>query len=211
MPTDLKLLRTLVAVLGAAIALSALALAAGALVAGPQPKWTLFGMEVVALAAGLLAFLLALGKMKGAPALALAAVAGSLFVAAVLGYYGANGRLDLKNDKAPILLKPILLARLAAVAFLACAAAYANLRRDSVAARTFWKGVLWALPLLLMGGAFLAFRSQINALAEGALIALAAGASLVAIVSISGAGHCLIRAFEIGASNDDAHAPSPTA
>lgn len=211
MPTDLKLLRTLIAVLGAAIALSALALAAGALIAGPQPKWTLFGMEIVTLAAGLLAFLLALGRMKGAPALALAAVAGSLFVAAVLGYFGANGRLDLKGDKAPILLRPILLARLAAVAFLACAAAYANLRRDTVAARTFWKGVLWALPLVLMGGAFFAFRSHINALAEGALIALAAGASLIAIVSISGAGHCLIRAFEIGASKADAPAPNPTA
>lgn len=206
MPHDLKLLRILVGLLSAAVALSAIALAAGAIFAGDKPKWPLFGMEIVALVSGVLGLLLALGKMRGAPALALAAVAGSIFVAAVLGYYGASGRLDLKGDKPAILLKPLLLARLASVALIACVAAHANLRRDPIAAKTFWKGVLWALPLVLMGGASIALRSTLAGLGEGLMLALAAVAAIVAMVSLSGAGHCFIRAFEIGGKKDDAPA-----
>ena len=76
----------------------------------------------------------------------LACVAGSLFIAAVLGYYGASGRLDLRGDKPAILLEPLLAGRLAAIALIACVAAYVNLRRDAKAVSAFVKGVLWALP-----------------------------------------------------------------
>lgn len=204
MPNELKLLRFLVGLLSVAVALSAIVLAGGALLAGDKPKWPLFGMEIVALVAGVVGLFLALGRMRGASSLALAGVAGSIFVAAVLGYYGANGRLDLKGDKPPILLKPLLLARLASVALIACVAAYANLRRDPLAARSFWMGVVWSLPLVLMGGASIAFRSTMAGLGEGLMIGLIAAASLVAMISLSGAGHCFIRAFEIGGSKGDA-------
>lgn len=203
MPRDMKMLRVVVGVLCVAIGLSAVALGTGAVVAGPNPKWPLFGMEVVTLVASLVGVGMAMGRMKGAPALGLACVAGSIFVAAVLGYVGSNKQLELAEGKGAIALRPLLLARLASVCVIACVAMYANLRRDGVATRTFWKGVAWALPLVLMGGAYVALRSRVGGMGEGALLAVACAAGLVGMISLSGAGHCFIRAFEMGASKND--------
>lgn len=204
MPLDMKMLRMVVGVLCGALAVSALALAGSALMLGDKPKWPLFGMELVTLVASVLGVQLALGKLRGAPALALACVAGSIFVATVLGYIGASKQLDLRGGKAPISLKPLLLARVAATALIGYVAMYSNVRRDPKAMSLFWRGVAWAMPMVLMAAAYWKFRVRLGGMGEGTLLACATVAGLVVLCALPAAGHYFIRAFETGASKPDA-------
>lgn len=203
MPVKLKWLRVLVSVACAGLALSGLALSIGAVAAGPQPKWPLFGFEIVLLVASVIGVLLAQGKLRGAPGLALLCVAGTIFIACVLGYFGANGRLDLRGDRAPILLKPLLAARLGLVAGLACASMFVVLRRDRVAVGTFAKGLLWAAPLIVGGLLAWKMRTTLGGLPGPAQAALVFFGGVALIACLSGAGHLFIRAFEIGSAKGD--------
>jgi hypothetical protein len=182
------------------VGLSALGLGVGAVVAGPQVVWVLLGFEVVTLAAAVIGVFFALGRFQEAPGLALASVAGTFFVAAVLGYVGSGRQLPLAEGGIP--LKGMLLARVSAALLVGAAGAGLVLARDRRSWGYLIKSAALGGPVLLALGVYAARPVQVR----GALDALpgwlvAVGlivAGLLGIVMVSASVHLLVRAFELG-------------
>jgi hypothetical protein len=195
-----KLVRLVVGVLCAAVGLSALGLGLGAAFAGPKVVWVLLGFEVVTLAAGVIGVLFALGRFREAPGLALACVAGTFFVAAVLGYVGSGRQLPLAEGG--IALKGMLLARLAAAMVVGGGGGGLVLARDRRSWGYLIKSAALGGPVLLALGVYAASPVRVRGALDslpGWLVAvgLIVG-GLLGIVMVSASVHLLVRAFELG-------------
>jgi len=193
---SLKLVRVVVGVLAVILGLCALALAGGALFAGPRVNWVLLGFEVVMIAAAVMGVLFARGKFQDAPGLALACIAGTVFVAAILGYMGSDKRLITNNGEVP--LRWFMLSRVMAGLLIGLLGAATVLLRSRKSLVYLGKAAATGVPVLLAGVAYLKFRGQLAAVPGWASIITLAFGGIIAIVLISASVHLLIRAFQEG-------------
>lgn len=202
-----KLVRVVVGVLCAAVGLSALGLGLGAAFAGPKVVWVLLGFEVVTLVAALIGVAFALGRFQEAQGLALACVAGTFFVAAVLGYVGSGRQLPLAEGGIP--LKGMLLARLAAAMVVGAAGAGLVLARDRRSWGYLIKSAALGGPVLLALGVYGAAPARVRGVLDalpGWLVAVGLiVAGLLGIVMVSASVHLLVRAFELGRTDRNGH------
>lgn len=193
--------------LGVAVALSAAAMAVVALVVTERPVWMLFGFEVVVMLAGVFAVLFARGRHHEAQGLTLLCIAGSVFAGSVLGWLSVNGALQVKNSDVPVSLKLWLLARVGCAGVYAVAAAALVLVRRRESRPFLVRALLTGAPLVLAAGGLALARTQISSLAGSVhpvvSIFVACVLGLVGIALASICGHCIIRAFQIGAYGDD--------
>jgi hypothetical protein len=191
--------------LGAAVALSAGAMAVVSLAVAARPVWILFGFEVVVMLAGVIAVLFARGKFHEAQGMTLLCIAGTVFAGSVLGWLSVNGALQVKNTDVPVSLKMWLLARLGCAGVFALAAAGVVLTRRRESRPYLVRAVLTGTPLVLIGAGIMLTRHQLAAMAAGVhpvvsiFVVCILGLVGIALASIS--GHCLIRAFEVGAED----------
>jgi hypothetical protein len=195
-----KSVRLVIGVLCGVVALSALAFAGAALFAGPKVNRVLLGFESVTLAASILGVLFARGKFQDGQGLAMACVAGTVFVAAVLGYLGSKGNLVTNRGDVP--LKMYLLARVGCACVLGVVGAGLVLSRNARSWSYLWKSAATGLPVLAAAAAFVLSPGAVRGVLSKfpgwlAGMGLTVG-GLLAVVLISASVHCLIRAFEMG-------------
>jgi hypothetical protein len=195
-----KSVRLVIGVLCGAVALSALALAGAALFAGPKVNWVLLGFESVTLVSAILGLLFARGKFQDGQGLTMACVAGTVFVAAVLGYLGSKG--NLVTNGGDVSLKFYLLARVGCACGLGVIGAGLVLSRNTRSWNYLWRSVAAGLPVVAVVGAYVLSPGGVRGVLSKfpgwvAGIGLTVG-GLLAVVLISACVHCLIRAFEMG-------------
>lgn len=207
-------IRTLSLVISGAVLLSALgaavlALLSPAISAGSQVSWPLVGFEAVVALAAVMGVLFGVGRYAQAPGLALACVAGTIFVGSGLAWQ-ASGRTLVGHS-----LTPLLLARVGSAALLGLCACVCVLGRDPRSWRTAALGAALACPGSLLA---LSLASDVGRRTlEGALGRIPA---LQTTIEIAGAivlgamfaagGHLLIRAFEMGRTEAEAAPPGVT-
>jgi hypothetical protein len=165
--------------------------------AGEQPRWAMFGFELVCLVAAVLGVLAGRGAFAAGPGLALACIAGTILVASGLGWQSAGRQMG------GVALWPLLLARAAAAAVLAGAGAWAVLSRRPGAVRLAALGALLVLPVAIGAAATMAPAGKrlIGAVTGGSAameFAVVALAFLIATALLAAGGHLIIRAFEMG-------------
>lgn len=201
MPPVHRTIRLLALTLGILIAASALICAGLALApllsSGQRPAWLLFGFELVVLVAAVIAVLFGRGRFAEAPGMALACVAGTVFLGSAMGWQAAGRQLG------GVSLTPFLAGRVAVSLVLGAAAAACVLSRDRQAWRLAALGTLLALPVLgaLAAVALPAGRRALeNAIGPsvGLQAAVGVGAFLVLGGLLSASVHILVRAFEMG-------------
>lgn len=190
----------MVGVVCAAVALSALALGLGALFVAPKVVWVLLGFEVVTLVGAVLGLFFALGRFQEGQGLAMACVAGTFFVAAVLGYFGAGRQLPTSDGG--ISLKWLLLGRLGASFLLGAIGAGLVLARDKRSWGYLAKSAALGGPVLIALGAYVVSPGRVTGML-GSLPGWALGlgltvAGLLSVVMVSASVHLLVRAFELG-------------
>jgi hypothetical protein len=179
-------------------------------VAGEQPRWAMFGFEVVCLVAAVLGVLTSLGKFEAGPGLALACVAGTILVASVLGWQAAGRQMG------GVALWPVLGARVAATVVLAIAGAWAVLTRRPGAVATAMRGALLIAPVAVGALAIVhpAGRRMVGSVlgASPAVEFLAVSIGfLIATVLLAAGGHLIVRAFEMGRAPGPSTSSPPTA
>jgi len=196
-----KPVRLAVGLLCAALALSGLALAGAAVGIAPKVNWVLLGFEIVMATAGVMGVLFAFGKFQDAPGLALASVAGTVFVAAVLGYFGSDRRI-VTSSGGEVPLKWFLVSRVLAAVRDRRVGAMIVLLRSRKSLSYLAKAALTGGPVLLVGAAYVIapgrVRGALGALPGWATLVALGMAGVVGIVLISASIHLLIRAFEEG-------------
>jgi hypothetical protein len=199
--------RRLVGVVSAACGAGAVVL--GVLAAIPRPRIALgtVGFEIVILAAAVTGVLYGRGRYRQAPILAAACIGGTICVAAILAGMAAGWRLG------SIPLLPFAGAHAAGGAAIAALAAMNLLSRHPRSWRLAGLALLLAAPVVLaIGVMFGPVRAQ-AASAWGTIpgvlrATLAAAGFLVGAALASGSIHLLIRAFELGRTDDPAPTPS---
>lgn len=187
--------RGIAGLIGGATVISALFGAA----AGYGKAWPLFGFETVCVLAGLGAILFALGRIRQAHAMALACIAGTIFVCGVLGYISI-----MREGLAGLHMSPKYwgLGRVGLSAVLVVLAVVISILPNKSATRTLLRAILWAVPLVAIGAWYkLAHLAPMSSAQSGFVevlrlvgmfvIAAVCGVSLCAFI------HCAIRAFEI--------------
>jgi hypothetical protein len=197
-----KLLSLTIALLCAAVGLSAAAFGIAALFIGEKPFWMIVGFEIVTVVASVLGVMFARGRFQDGQGLALACVAGCFGAGAFLAWLSVQGRIQVKGSDATIGLNGWLMARLAAAAVLAAIGAFAVLRRNPASVGYVIRAMLTGGPVVL--GAALVFmaRGSLAGALQGVpawLLSIAVGVlGIGAVALLSASGHCLIRAFEMG-------------
>ena len=208
-----------------------LATVGAVLLRADQPYWMVVGFEVVVLGAGVYALLIAKGRFRDGPGMALLCVAGTLLVAGVLGFYstkstpGAPAQLLLRGTAVP--MKPWALLHIGGAVLLAGASAFEVLRRNSRSVYYMARAAMAGVPLaaLAIAAAMLYRRAQGAKLAYESAVESAIrqnqpvpsppapflpewvtwlGGSLgavLALVLFCAFAHCVIRAFEMGRSS----------
>lgn len=192
--TSVRVIRVVVGLLGVAATLSA---GYGASVSYGK-AWAFFGFEAVSIFAGLAALVFAMGRIRLAPELALACIAGTLFVSAVLGY------VPIRQGLEGLPLKPLWWAatRLGLAGLFAAVAVIMSIAPNSSAVWTLARAIAWAVPLAVVCAWYkFASLAPLTSGQAGVLevlrvlavfvVAVASGVSLCAFV------HYAIRAFEI--------------
>jgi hypothetical protein len=204
-PRTLRLLSLAIsaAVLASAVVGAALALLAPVVSPSGHVVWVLAGFEVVTIVAAVLGVLLGLGRFAEGPGLALACVSGTILVASTLAWQGSA-----KNFLG-VSLTPFLMARAAAAMALALIGAACVLGRDPRAWRWALTGAALAAPAVLVAGSMVTDKGQrLLALALGSSAVQQIAVGVIGGVAIAGlfaaGGHMLIRAFELGRTNDAA-------
>jgi hypothetical protein len=190
-------------------ALSALGFAYVVVMVTVKPLWLMFGFEMVTAVACILGVLFGLGKYQNGQGLALSCVGACIFVGAVLNQISTQGFLQTNDASGGIGLRWYLLTRLAAAASLAVIGCGLVLARHKDSRRYLLHAAMFGLPLLAVGALAFMLRGRMATAAASlpsvvtALVLVVAG--LGAVILISGALHCLIRAFECG-RNDTTNA-----
>lgn len=168
----------------------------GQIAPGTAPAWMLAGFELLVILAGVFGMLLARGRFRDGPAMALACIAGTILMSSVLGYMSTQGRLGTVS------LKPWLLGRLLAAALIAAGAAWTVLSRNRASIPLFIKGAVLGAPVLAVLGYVGKSKGEViaSALRGGSLVnlALVGVGSVVVGVLFCISAHLLIRAFELG-------------
>jgi hypothetical protein len=195
-----KVVRLTVGLVCAAIALSGVALAGAAVGAGPRVNWVLLGFETVIVVAGVIGLLFARGKFQDAPGLALACVAGAVFVSAVLGYFGSDQRLVTHTGELP--LKWFMVSRVLAGVAIGLLGAVLVLLRNRRSLVYLAKSAATGVPVLAVLAAYVvspgSVMGALSALPGWAKMAALGLAGVLGVVLISASIHLLIRAFEEG-------------
>jgi hypothetical protein len=197
-------------VLASAVVGAALALVAPLISTQPHSSWVLASFEVVTIAAAATGVLFGLGHFREAPGLALACVAGTILVSSTLGWAG-SAKVFLGHS-----LTPYLLGRALASVALALLGAACVLGRDPRAWRWAVTGAVLAAPALLVGAAALTSTgSRYLGVALGAspiqrtTVVVLGGLVLGSLLAAG--GHMLIRAFELGRTDEQRRLTSPPA
>lgn len=162
-----------------------------------KPDWALFGFEVVTAAAAVLGVLQGLGHFRSGPGLGLACVAGTVLVAGVLGWKGANGRLGGFS------LTPMLAVHVGAGLALGAAGAWAVLSRRPGALWTAARGALLILPVAVVVGGLasrrgMALADRVLSASQSVQFIVVSVGFLAATALVAAGAHLVIRAFEMG-------------
>ena len=182
---------------GALVAVSALVLGAASL-REAKPAWALFGFEVVTLLAGVMAVLFGVGKFRESPGLALACIAGTIFVAAGLGWYSVPPVQGVGRVVTGVPVTPFLAARCLIAVGMAAVGAWMVLSRE----RRAWKpaiiGAVLGAPVaaVVVGYGYPGTRGAVSGLLSNPIVAVPAVLLLGGLLAAS--AHLLIRAFEMG-------------
>ncbi len=163
----------------------------------------LAAFELLAVFAGAVGVLTALGRFKAGPALAMLSVSGPMIVGAMLGEPALSARL-LGQPVEPMVLsgvpiKFLALAQLGCgVVLMLCASLTVFARNPARSYSYLFRAFLGALPLV----AAVLMVKYLPKVFPGAGTAVKIGVSTVAffvfVTFLSIAGHCLIRAYESG-------------
>lgn len=192
--------------LGVAVTLSTFVMAYIAIVAATSPRWDLLAFEVIALSAGVIAILFGLGKFREGPAIALLAVAGTIFAAAVLGFVGVGQQIALKGNDAPLSLRFYVIGRVAAAGLLGLISILIALTRTKAAFVAAIKSLYAWIPLGIILAAIVKRGVITNALSNAPQFiapTLAVIAGLAVIGLLAAAIHMTIRAFELARSPEE--------
>lgn len=196
LPMPPKPVRMLTGFIAAVVLLSAIAMVVLAIAVPPKPLWMVAALEVVVALTCVVAIPLARGGYREGPGLALACVAGAVFMCSALGYFSAQGVVGTVS------LKPWIAARVALAGLLGASAAMTVLIRNPKSWGVLVKGVLLGLPPAVMAG--LIVLGKAGALMksnEGAAETIRIGAIMVGGVIMGGlfcaSVHFVIRAFEM--------------
>jgi len=169
--------------------------AAGLAVLGSaHAAWAMFGFELVIVVASVLALLVGMGRLGDAPGLALVCMAGTVFVAGVLGAVSVKMRIG------SVSLMPLLMFRVALAGLLALLAAAAALCGDRDGWRRFALGIVLGIPVVVVAGAILGpWRGSVLGLISGLpdvpRLILTIGGGLILAVLLCASPHLLISAF----------------
>ncbi len=195
-------LRLLILAVCSLTAISALAFAYIVLAETVKPLLLMLGFEIVTLVACILGILFGLGRFQNGQGLALACVSACIFVGAVLNYKSTQGLLQTNDASGGIGLRWYVLSRLVAAAVVALIGCGLVLARNPTSLTYLLRAAAFSLPLLAAGGIGYLQRERVMTAAASlpsvvtALIVVVGG--LGAVILISGAAHCVIRAFECG-------------
>ncbi|MEC9372729.1 MAG: hypothetical protein VYC34_02760, partial [Planctomycetota bacterium] len=163
--------------------------------------WLALGFEVLILLAAVFGFLVGLGKFRASHAMALACVAGTIFVAGFMSFFAAGqnegggglaGRLRSDTFTLGRIGLSLLFAALAGLVLIS--------RKPGVSFSYLWRAAaLGALPLAAMVALVLpSTRAAILDLPPVALAAAIFAGFFVLGGLASASAHCAIRAFEVG-------------
>ncbi|MCX5689419.1 MAG: hypothetical protein NTV94_06470, partial [Planctomycetota bacterium] len=170
--------------------------------------------EAVTIVAAVLGVLFGRGKFNQGHGLALASIAGTIGIAAFLGWLSVQGRLQVKGSEIPIVLLPLLMGRMGVAALIGSFAAYLVLRRNPQSRRYMFTSAMTGGSLIGVLGVLFVLRGRLVSLADSLPgVVTAAGATIVGllcVILISSSVHCLIRAFEMG-REENLEAPGKTA
>jgi len=203
------LLLLTVRVLCIAVGLCAAATAVASLTIAEKPLWLIVGFECVVVVASILGLQFSRGAYRLGQGMALACIAASILIATLLSYLSVQGRFQVRGQDAAVSLKLWLFARVGAAALLGLFGAYAVLIRNPKSWHYLLRSVLTGVPVLLALAGGYVFRGRISGVlstlsgwtaALAAIIAIIAG--LLIVVLISASVHCLIRAFEVGRTDE---------
>lgn len=177
--------------------LSALAAIPASVILPASPGWAMLGFEVVIALAAALGVLFALGRFRDAPGLAIACIAGALFVGSVLGFLGVGRTLGTLR------LEPFLFARLALAGLLGALAVLSVLVRRPAAFKPAILGaVLAGAGLAASAFVYVAHTRQwhpmrpLDGLPEVLRVTGLLIAAILAVVAIAVGTHLVINAFE---------------
>jgi hypothetical protein len=195
-----KLWKILTLLLGVAVIITSLGMSYAATILATAPRWDLLGFELITLSAGVIAILFGMGKFREGPGLALLAVAGTVFAAAILGFVGVGQQITLKDQPVPMSLRTYVVVRIAIAATFAAISVLLVLTRNKAALTAALKSLYAWVPIAIILAAIYKRGVITNALASAPqFIAPTLGviAGLALIGFLAAAVHMTIRAFEL--------------
>lgn len=185
------------------VGLSAVAMIAVAGFAVLKPAWLVIGFEAVALVAAALGLREARARLVDAPGLALGGIALVFGPAAFLAWLSVRGKLEVGGAIDSVSISPWLAGRLAAAMLVAAMGAFLVLRRNPRSVHYLKRSAMAATPLAIGGAVAVVLMRSGAAAFVGSLPGIVTGmvlivVGLIAVILVSAAVHCLIRAFELG-------------
>ncbi len=193
--------RMMVLALGVMLGLSCLVACALTFQAS-QAYWIFLGMEMCIALGAAFAILFGRGLFREGPGMALACCAGTVFVAAILGWISVHrgdfnaGGITMKSGKT-ISLNALLYGRLAIALIFGVNGAWLVLSRNPRSGHYLLRAVMTGVPLLACAGGAYAMRSSVRSASW--LVWLGATVLTVVIIGLFCAcAHFVIRAFEEG-------------
>lgn len=191
-----RLITVVVGVVSAAVLVSAVAGVVMACVLPPKTGWAMVGFEAALILTGVVGLLFARGKFTDAPALTLACLAGAVFVASFLGYFGVQKKLGTFP------LGPWLAGRTLAALVLGTASVAVAMGSSREGRRLLFRGLICGfVPLGAGGWYYLRGLAPLSTPSSGLMEVLRVGAlgavAVVVFVCLCAAVHMVVRAFEI--------------
>ena len=186
--------------LGVAVIITALGMSYTATILATSPRWDLLAFELITLSAGIIAMLFGMGKFREGPAMAMLAVAGTIFAAAVLGFVGVGQQIAIKGSSAPMSLQTYVIARVAIAGMFGAMSVLIALTRTRQAFIAAAKSLYAWVPVAIIIAAVI-YRGRISAALSGLpqfippTLGVIAGLALIGF--LAAAIHMSIRAFEL--------------